>query len=210
MTKPAISIITPTIGRDSLGVMLRKLLPQLSQGDEVLIVGDGPQPNAKKIVNLLADPLVRYWEHGPIWNYGNPQRNLAIAEAKGDYLMFIDDDDQPCPGAIDAVRRAATEFPGRPFMFKMQHPGCVLWIEPVLRIGQVSGQMFVPPNVKGRIGTWSGKYEADFDFMRSTLALYPDGERSIVWREDLTVIQGFAGRGNIGHEILDEKKEPGR
>ncbi len=88
----SISIITPTIGRNSLRPMLQRVLVQLQDGDEVLVVGDGPQANAKKIVDEFKHALVRYWESEPIHNYGNPQRNTAVEEAKGDYLLFVDDD----------------------------------------------------------------------------------------------------------------------
>lgn len=84
---PSVCVITPTIGRDSLRVMLSGLLPQLAPGDEVLIIGDGPQPNAQKIVDEIKSPLIRYWDIPLIRNYGNPQRNIALREAKADYIM---------------------------------------------------------------------------------------------------------------------------
>lgn len=196
---PSISIITPTIGRDSLKVMLDGLLPQLTQGDEVLIVGDGPQPNAKLIVDALASPFIRYWESPPIKNYGNPQRNEAISEAKGDYLMFVDDDDTVETNAIDVIKNAAKDFPGVPLMFKMLHDGYrILWDVPQVAYGHVSGQMFVPPNIKGKLGAWSGRYGADFDFMISTLKLYPEGPASVKFLEDIITVQGCAGPDGAG------------
>lgn len=196
---PSISIITPTIGRDSLKVMLAGLLPQLSTGDEVLIIGDGPQPNSKKIVDEINSPFVTYWESPLIRNYGNPQRNEAISRAKGDYLMFVDDDDTVESNAIDVVKTAAKDFPNVPLMFKMLHDGYkILWDKPQVAYGHVSGQMFVLPNVKGKIGTWSGKYGADFDFMMSTLALYTEGTAAVKFIEDIITIQGFAGPNGAG------------
>ena len=196
---PSISIITPTIGRDSLKSMLEGLLPQLADGDEVLIIGDGPQPNAKLIVEGLASPFIQYWESPLIRNYGNPQRNEAITKAKGDYLMFVDDDDTVDSQAIRTVKKAAKEFPDIPLMFKMLHNGhAILWDIPQVAYGHVSGQMFVTPNVKGKIGTWSGKYGADFDFMTSTLALYPEGAAAVKFLEDVITIQGYAGPNGAG------------
>lgn len=195
-----ISVITPTIGRESLATMLGKLLPQLGPGDEVLVVGDGPQPVAREVVQRLASPLVQYWEHGPLWNWGNPQRNAAMARARGDYVAFLDDDDEPADGWAEAIRRAAAERPGRPLMFRMHHPGTVLWRTPKLEMANVSGQMFVAPNVPGRLGRWGGKYAADLGFMTDTLALYPEGEAAVAWREEVIAVQGYAGPGVIGHE----------
>lgn len=196
---PTISIITPTIGRDSLKVMLDGLLPQIEDGDEVLIIGDGPQPNAKKIVDDLSSPRIRYWETPPIKNYGNPQRNEAIALANGDYLMFVDDDDTVDPNAISTIKNAAANNPGIPLMFKMLHAGYnILWDIPQVAYGHVSGQMFVLPNVKGKIGTWSGKYGADFDFITSTLALYPEGVGAVKFLEEIITVQGYAGPNGAG------------
>jgi glycosyltransferase involved in cell wall biosynthesis len=167
----SISIITPTIGRESLRPMLQRVLVQLQDGDEVLVIGDGPQPNAKKIVDEFKHALVRYWESESIRNYGNPQRNTAVEEAKGDYLLFVDDDDLPSPHALSVIRNVAKQFPEKPLMFKMMHCGWELWKHPKVEQGNISGQMFVTPNVKGKVGKWSGRYEADFDFVSSTLLL---------------------------------------
>lgn len=188
---PSVCVITPTIGRDSLRTMLQGLLPQLAPGDEVLIIGDGPQPNAQKIVDEIKSPLIRYWDIPLIRNYGNPQRNIALQEAKADYIMFVDDDDEVTPDSIRKVKDVAREHPGLPIMFKMYHGNVVLWRTQVISCGNVSGQMFVVPNVKEKLGRWSGKYEADFDFMNSTVALYPPN--SVLWRHEIITKQGYAG-----------------
>ena len=68
-------------------------------------------------------------------------------------VLFVDDDDMPSPHALPIIRKTAEEHPGRPLMFKMMHCGWELWREPKLAQGNVSGQMFVTPNVKGKVGT---------------------------------------------------------
>lgn len=198
---PSVSVITPTIGRESLETMLRDLIPQLGDGDEVLVIGDGPQPKAYEILGKVKSPFIRYWEHGPIWNYGNPQRNIAMAEAKGDYIMFVDDDDRPAQGGVGIVKAVATQLPGRPLMFKMPYMKHLIWKTREVRCGNVSGQMFIVPNVKGRLGKWSGLYTGDFDFIKSTLLLYPERDKAVVWKEEVITIPGVAGRGVIGKEI---------
>lgn len=188
---PSVCVITPTIGRDSLRTMLQGLLPQLAPGDEVLIIGDGPQPNAQKIVDEIKSPLIRYWDIPLIRNYGNPQRNIALREAKADYIMFVDDDDSVHPDGIVKVKTTAQKYPGHPLMFKMFHKTTEIWRTPTIACGNVSGQMFVAPNVKEKLGRWSGYYHADFDFITSTVALYP--KDSVVWRYEFITKQGWAG-----------------
>lgn len=190
----SIGVITPTIGRQSLRAMLDRLLPQLDVQDRVMIVGDGPQPVAQAIVDSLNSGLIRYSEHGPIRNYGNPQRNIAIAESATDYVMFVDDDDLPMPAAIKDIKAGILAHPGLPLMFRMQGPLDVLWRMKKVEVCNVSGQMFVVPNVKERVGLWSGRYEADLDFMKSTLALYPGKEQSVVWKDEVICRQGYVGR----------------
>lgn len=187
-----LSVIVPTI-RESLKTMLDGLLPQLSVGDEVLVIGDGPRPAVRSICDSYGTGIVRYWEIPLTMNYGNPQRNEAIERAGGTHLHFLDDDDLTVPDSISRIKKAASECPDRPLMFRMHHHSTVLWSVPRLMLGNVSGQMFVVPNVPGRLGRWSGKYSADFDFIRSTLDRYPDGEGAIVWREEIVAVQGQAG-----------------
>lgn len=189
----SISVITPTIGRASLKTMLEALLPQLADGDEALVIGDGPQPKARNIVEAFRNDQIRYWESEPLFNWGNPQRNSAIDQARGEWLVFIDDDDVPLPECAARVRRGAQDHGKRPLMFKMTHLGGLLWRSRNIELGNVSGQMFVVPNVKGRVGRWSAQYAADFDFIRSTLALYPEGESIVAWMEDQITLQGYVG-----------------
>jgi hypothetical protein len=51
--------------------------------------------------------------------------------------------------------------------------GLTLWTEPVLRLGNVSTQMFCVPNA-GKLGSWRAgdvPRHGDFEFMRATAAL---------------------------------------
>jgi glycosyltransferase involved in cell wall biosynthesis len=194
-------VITPTLGRESLDAMFRSLLPQLSEDDEVLVIGDGPRPRAREICTTQSFKKIVYYEVPFTGNYGNPGRNDAISKAKGTHLFFIDDDDLAMPGAVEAMRKGADANPRRPLMFKMHHHSIVIYGHRSVRCGNVSGQMFVVPNVAGRVGKWSGRYTADLDFINHTLSLYPNGHAEIVWLDAITTRQGQAGRGN-GVELL--------
>jgi hypothetical protein len=173
--------------------MLDGLLPQLSAGDEVLVIGDGPRPKLQEICAAYKSDLIKYWEIPLTMNYGNPQRNEAIARAKGTHIHFLDDDDLTKEGAIADIKAAAAEQPLSPLMFKMHHHSTILWRTPEVKVANISGQMFVTPNVPGRLGHWSGRYSADFDFISSTLKLYPGGYGSVVWRNEIVAVQGQAG-----------------
>ncbi|MHC4698486.1 MAG: glycosyltransferase family A protein [Planctomycetota bacterium] len=193
MERITISLITPTLGRESLSDTIESVIPQLMPRDEWLIVADGFQQGARTIVSKtyskyeLAGLTIRYWEkHVPGSTYGNAQRNHAIGWARTDYLMFLDDDDHLLPGALNAVRREGVH--GVPLMFKMVHAarGCTLWEEPVVREANVGGAMFCVPNIPGRVAQWPETERpnvGDFQFILDTLALWPEG--SLRWCEDV-------------------------
>lgn len=194
--QPTLTVITPTLGRESLKAMLDSLLPQLTPDDEVLVIGDGPRPRAGEICASYGNLVIKYWEIPLIMNFGNPQRNEAIRIAKCSHIHFLDDDDRSMDGAVATIKKAASLFPGRPLMFRMPYTNTVIWRNPVVQVANVSGQMFVAPNDKGRLGKWSGKYGADYDFITSTCALYPPD--SVVWRDELVAHQGLAGKAGAG------------
>jgi glycosyltransferase involved in cell wall biosynthesis len=156
-----VTVIIPTCGRPCLAAALASVTPQLEPGDQVLVIRDASG------------------------DWGHTARNAAMPRAAGDVLLFLDDDDVYFPGALEAVRRAAAEHPGRVLIFRMKRgephndelPGA-----PAVECGNVSTQMFAVPNDPARLGRWGSRYEGDFDFLTSTLEHYPDGP---VWRDEL-------------------------
>lgn len=186
---PSVSIVIPTIGRKTLLRVLGEIIPQLSDRDEVLVVGDGSQPEARAMVERL-DLRVKYLEHGPSKNWGHGQRNFAMPLARGEYLMSLDDDDRFSSTGLERIRKAASEHPGRPLMFRIMHNTGVIWGDKVVREANVSTQMFVVPNDPEKRGVWGNRYQGDFDFISSTLALYPPD--FLVWREEVLVLRGVS------------------
>ncbi len=64
------------------------------------------------------------------------------------------------------------------------------------QMGSEGARLFVPPNKPERLGRWSGRYAADYDFITSTLAKYPEGQSAVVWEQAITVRQGYHGEGH--------------
>lgn len=158
-----LSILIPTCGRSSLSRLLDSVRPQLASVDELLI------------------------RHDHTGDWGHTPRNVMMASAKGDYILSIDDDDVYLPDALDFVRAALALAPGRPHMFRLIRGGRfgddVVWTDKVIREGNVGTQMICVPNVAGKLGRWGSRYEGDFDFIVSTLVLYPPD--SLVWCEEV-------------------------
>ena len=145
------SVIVPTRGRRSLAATLDSVAEQLEPGDELL-------------VRCTRDE-----------DFGNAARRSLIERARGTHLVFIDDDDQLALDALATMRNVAREHPGRVAIFRMRFlGGRLLWRDPVLRERNVSSQMFLIPNIPGKLGRWeNAEYErmADFRFIGETVEL---------------------------------------
>lgn len=167
-----ISFIVPTTGlRGSLPATLASI--ELHATDEILVVGPHPGPDSR--VRHIPCPSAHDW--------GATERTLGISEARGAYLAFMDDDDVYVPGHRALMAQMIADYPKRPALFRMQYPtGEHLWVEPTVRMGNVSTQMMLLPNDPTRLGSWmSGRRECDFDFLYSMKWAVD----SLVWSRDV-------------------------
>jgi glycosyltransferase involved in cell wall biosynthesis len=165
------SVIVATTGRPTLERALRSL--ELSKGDEVLVVGED-KPEIRGIAEKLS---YRFIECPAGNDFGASERRVGIPEAKGTHLVFLDDDDIFLPGAFAAMRKACTD---RPVMFQMiWNDGRTLWETKEIKCGNFGTPCFVTPNIPEKLGEWGLRYEGDYDFVVSTLALYPPD--SLIW-----------------------------
>jgi len=177
-----LTVITPTRGRLSLRRTIQSIAPQLADGDEHLVIGDGPQVGARRIVEACGG----VYHQGPATaTYGAHQRDYGIAHATGDYVMFCDDDDILTDGALAVVRAGIADNPGVPLLFRMDVPGFgVLWHDPVIRHGNVGTPMIVAPR-DGRLADWASSpeaYTADLWFIARTVANHGG---AVVWCEEV-------------------------
>lgn len=91
-TSPLVSIITPTYNRaDFIEQAVNSVLAQTYPNFELLIVDDGSTDNTRELLEpSLADSRVRYFHQE---NQGQSvARNLALSEATGDFVCFLDSD----------------------------------------------------------------------------------------------------------------------
>jgi GT2 family glycosyltransferase len=107
---PSASVVIPTRGRPAyLDVTLASVVPQARAASaEVIVVSDGPDAATAAIaerhgVRLLTLQTARG---------ANAARNLALAEARSDLLVFVDDDIAAPGGWLDAILEGARTDPG--------------------------------------------------------------------------------------------------
>lgn len=187
---PTISLVIATVSRPTLARSLNSLVGQdWREGDEVLVIGDGPQPVAKELCGLFAKSVpIRYLENpGQTGMWGHHPRNWVLDKGlcRGDYLMALDDDDEYTEDAIRVARQAFAECPRpRPHVFRMSgHPAVgTVWKEPVMRAGNLGTPCLALPNDPTKLGRYGLRYAGDFDFAESTCAHYSEGP---VWREEV-------------------------
>lgn len=95
-TNPLVTIgITCFNAYDTIGRAVQSAQQQSWQNLEILVVDDGSSDRSEEIIMASAnqDPRIRLMCHGK--NYGTAvARSTIVHEAKGEFLAFLDDDDE--------------------------------------------------------------------------------------------------------------------
>lgn len=190
------SIIIPTLGRPSL----RRTLMSIKHAnfdpalDQLIIIGDGYQPEAKRMANQLAG-----WIGFNQWCYlqtprrtgGGKARHMGFAASMGTHIALIDDDDQYTPHALKGMRDCISVEPDRPHIFKMRNCNAdrahwhELWDSPDVKIGNIGTPMVVLPNKPEKFGVWDDLQNcSDFRFFDATLRNF---EKPPTWHQHVIV-----------------------
>ncbi len=97
---PVVSVVIPTYKRPKkLNRALESVINQTYQNLEIIVVNDDPDTNIDNIIDLKDDRIVTI-NHDK--NKGAPAaRNNGIRKSKGDFIAFLDDDDEWLPSKLD-------------------------------------------------------------------------------------------------------------
>jgi glycosyltransferase involved in cell wall biosynthesis len=98
---PAVSIIIPTCNREHcVGRAITSVLNQTYPRFELIVVDDGSIDDTEKVIKNFHDKRIVYLRHEK--NLGAPAaRNTGIKAARGDYIAFLDDDDEWLPEKLE-------------------------------------------------------------------------------------------------------------
>lgn len=101
MTKPKVSVIIPTFNRANLiQRSIHSLFNQTVQDFEIIIADDASTDNTEQIIKNYNDNRIIYFKL--LKNSGQcVSRNQAIKIARGDYIGFLDSDDEWLPEKIE-------------------------------------------------------------------------------------------------------------
>ena len=95
-----ISVVIPLYNKDSsIAQSLKSVLSQEYDNFEVVIVDDGSTDGSVGVVEAINDPRIRLIKQ----ENGGPSkaRNTGVKNAKGEWILFLDADDEMLPGAIE-------------------------------------------------------------------------------------------------------------
>jgi GalNAc5-diNAcBac-PP-undecaprenol beta-1,3-glucosyltransferase len=98
--KPLVSVVICTYCRATLVTRaIDSVRNQTYRNLEIIVVDDASQDNTGNVVRDIPDERIRYLRHER--NKGLPAaRNTGIGAARGDYVAFLDDDDEWQPNKI--------------------------------------------------------------------------------------------------------------
>ena len=91
---PLVSVIIPTFNRAELVPRaIKSILGQSYANFECIIVDDASTDNTKKVVSSIKDERIIYLRHQEN-RHASAARNTGIKNARGEFIAFLDDDDE--------------------------------------------------------------------------------------------------------------------
>ncbi|MGQ0615830.1 MAG: glycosyltransferase family 2 protein [Acidimicrobiia bacterium] len=105
------TVVIPT--HDRVGYLAEAVASALDQDDavsEVVVVDDGSVDGTGDWLRSMPDPRLR-WQRVEVAGGGSAARNLALADCRTPFVLFLDDDDRLRPGVL---RRLAAALDARP------------------------------------------------------------------------------------------------
>lgn len=98
---PDISVIIPVRDRAELiERAMRSAIAQSWTSKEIIVIGDGPQPDVRALVEQAAHRDVQYHEL-PQPSGASAARNAGLEQARGSFVAFLDDDDEWAPSKLE-------------------------------------------------------------------------------------------------------------
>jgi len=107
--KSLVSVIIPTLNRSQmLSCALESVLTQSYPNYEVIVVDDGSSDGTRELVGRYCNnnSRVRLIEHGERRG-AQAARNTGIRESRGEWIAFLDSDDQWLPHSLEARLKVA-------------------------------------------------------------------------------------------------------
>lgn len=106
----SISVVIPTYNRaNDLVKAIASVLKQTYPVTEILVCDDGSTDNSKELVIAINDPKVKWIDCGKNGGPAIP-RNIGIKQSQGDWVAFLDSDDEWMPTKIEKQIEAIEKY----------------------------------------------------------------------------------------------------
>lgn len=108
---PLFSVVIPLFNRRrEVARALTSVVNQDFTDFEVVVVDDGSSDGSAQVVEDFIDPRIRLVRH-PINRGVCPARNTGVDHAEGEWVVFLDSDDELIPGALGRLHERIREAP---------------------------------------------------------------------------------------------------
>lgn len=105
-----ITVVIPLYNKQAtIQRALQSVLTQTVQPEEIIVVNDGSTDGSEKVVESLNYPLINLIHQA---NAGvSTARNRGIDESTGDWIAFLDADDEWLPEYLETIQNLAQTYP---------------------------------------------------------------------------------------------------
>lgn len=122
---PYFSIVIPMYNREKfIGRALDSCLNQDFLNYEIVVVDDGSTDGSAAVVEGYYDPRLTFLRH-PVNRGVGPARNKGGDSARGEWLIFLDSDDELLPGALSVIaqrcKEVGEEIASLRFMYRLDN-----------------------------------------------------------------------------------------
>ena len=109
---PTVSVVISTYNRaDLVGRAIGSVINQTYRNLEIIVVDDHSTDNTEEVVKGFGESRLQYIRHER--NKGGPAaRNTGITAATGEYIAFLDDDDEWVENKIERQLQSVQDFGG--------------------------------------------------------------------------------------------------
>jgi glycosyltransferase involved in cell wall biosynthesis len=119
-----ISVVIPLFNKQAtIQRALQSIFTQTVQPDEIIVVNDGSTDGSEKVVAAIHHPLVKLFYQS---NSGvSSARNRGIDKSTGEWIAFLDADDEWLPDFIETIITLSFKYPQCSVLataYRMQYP----------------------------------------------------------------------------------------
>lgn len=114
---PFFSVIIPLYNKEPhISRGIKSVLKQTFQNFELIVINDASSDGSLEVVKTFVDPRIKVYHRDNPGPGGYAARNLGIKKATGEWLAFLDADDEWFPDHLEKMKSLSEKFPKCSFL----------------------------------------------------------------------------------------------